>query len=384
MVTPEFQRPGPRRQPEFTLIPEENYKSHLLGAISAAQRRVWVQTMTFDGGGFFPQFQQALIDAASPPRNVDTRFTTDMYFRRFLGDILLPERLTLSRSERHTERVIMAKKEQVLVDLSENNVQVAVTNFPRNIREKINMGRGRNHRKMVIVDDIAYVGDVHHFVTGSQPGSMIRITDPLLVNGLAELYERGEQGRGGRNYKIAGSDGSALLIDEGSPRSLILDTEKEAMRKAQRSITVTSQYTIDGEALTALQDAQDNGIKVKMIVADPTTIGVTDSKIFDTRSQLLYRRSRSTIPIYEVPEWIHPNILLIDEGLPSAQVFMGTRVCSDTIAGWGSQEVALQTQDPGFLRQTGEYLQYLQNIGGGTRLRNPNRSIREILFSTKK
>ncbi len=361
---------------EVTLLNDVQYKDQLRLLIPQAKKRVWIQTMTFDGNGNFPEFQALFGETAE--RGIDTRFTVDAFYRMHLADSLYYQP-HLSRRRREEVRDSKKGKENALAELEERGVQVIETNPPRGVLEKLNPARGRNHRKMAVIDDVVFVGDQHHFVEHSQPGTMTRVTDPLLVDGLADIYESASKGPGGEDYELAGSGYTALLVDAGVPgRSLIMKRAKAAIEGAQRSVVMTNQHTSDGELVMAMQAVQDSGASGKMIVGDPNLLDFPLSWMFDTKSQLQSRRDGITIPTYENPVWIHSNLLLVDEGLPSAQVFMGTRCYSDMITNWGSQEVALQSTNTEFVGQVGAQLRRLEDE---SRLRKPDRTVREIVFS---
>lgn len=363
---------------ELVLLNDEQYKDTLRRLIPQAKDRVWIQTMTFDGDGAFPEFQGLFNGAAD--RGVDTRYTVDMFHKMFVGDSLyyFPH---VTQAKRKEVRESKAGRREALADMESHGVQVTVTNPPQNIKERLNPGRGRNHRKMAIIDDVAFMGDQHHFVTHSQPGTMTEVTDPILVDGLAKLYESADQGRGGDDYELVSSDGSSLLVDAGIPRrSLIMDRAKTAIEGAQSSIKMTNQHTSDGELVVGIQAAQDNGVTGTLFVGNPQLLDFPLSWMFDTRSQLLSHRQGISVPTLETPDWIHSNILLVDEGLPTAQAIMGTRCYSDTIADWASQEVAIHTTNPDYIAQVGDHLRRLE---ASATLRKPDRTVREIVFSRR-
>ncbi len=367
---------GFARGSEIALLNDVQYKDQLRLLIPQAKKRVWIQTMTFDGKGNFPEFQALFGETAE--RGIDTRFTVDAFHRMHVADSLYYQP-HLSRRRRQEVRDSKTGKKDALAELEESGVQVIETNPPRGIMEKLNPARGRNHRKMAVIDDVVFVGDQHHFVEHSQPGTMTRVTDPILVEGLADIYESAGKGPGGEDYELVGSDGTTLLVDAGVPgRSLIMDHAKAAIEGAQQSVVMTNQHTSDGELVVAMQAAQDNGASGKMIVGDPNLLDFPLSWMFDTKSQLQSKKAGITIPTYENPVWIHSNLLLVDEDLPSAQVFMGTRCYSDMITNWGSQEVALQSRNPEFIGQVGAHLRRLEDE---SKVRKPDRTVREIVFS---
>lgn len=231
---------------------------------------------------------------------------------------------------------------------------------------------------MAIIDDTAFVGDIHNFVSKDQPGIMVKLNDPSLVEGLADIHRAAERGRGGQDYEVVATDGTSLMVDAGNlGESLILNRAGLMVDSAQQSVRITSQHTPDGKILKNLQAAQDRGVAVSAFVADPRKVTRPLSRFFDTRSQLLFKRQGFTTPVFEFPGWIHSNVLLIDEDLPSAVSIVGTRCFSGTLADWGTQEVALQSQNPGLLQQLQEYVQTLNDVAIQ---RKPERSIKEIVL----
>lgn len=362
-------------QPTFTVLENADYLKALEDLIPQSKQRVWVQTMAFDGHGPFLILQDLLKNAAA--RGVDARFTSDIYYKLILsGSLYYSPRL--SRTKREKARLIKAEKEDALSELEEYNVRVTVTNPPQTAQEKINPARGRNHIKMAIIDDIAFVGDINNFVSKDQPGVSIRITDPLLVEGLVGLYEAAERGRGGHDYEVTGRNDTSLLIDAGIARqSLILARAMTAIENAQSSVRMTSQFTPDGAVLNSLQSAFDRGLMVSTLIADPEKIIRPLPKMFDIRSQLAFKRAGFTFPILEVPQWIHAKILLVDEKLPTAQAIVGTHCFSGKGVDWGTQEASLQSRNPDLLNQLKTYVGDLE---ARAIQRGAQRTIRDIVF----
>lgn len=362
-------------QPAFTVLENADYLRALEDLISQSKQRVWVQTMAFDGHGPFLMLQDLLKNAAT--RGVDARFTSDIYYKLILSGSLYyaPH---FSKAKRDKVRSIKAEKEAALSELKEHHVRVTVTNPPQTTREKLNPARGRNHIKMAIIDDIAFVGDINNFVSKDQPGIAIRITDPLMVEGLARLYEAAERGRGGHDYEVIGRNDTSLLIDAGIVRqSLILDRAMTAIGNAQSSVKMTSQFTPDGAVLNSLQSAFDRGLMVSTLIADPEKIIRPLPKMFDIRSQLAFKRAGFTFPILEVPRWIHAKILLVDENLPTAQVIVGTHCFSGKGVDWGTQEASLQSRNPDLLNQLKTYVGDLE---ASANQRGTQKTIRNIVF----
>lgn len=362
--------------PHFAIYEKPEYLEQLRMLIPQANRRVWMQTMTFDPEPPFTSFAESLKDAAS--RGVYKRFTVDMYHKLLISGAVhyLPQ---LSAAKRSRTRAIKLNREAALTDLAENNVLVSVTNPPRTLMERVNPVAGRNHIKMALLDDVAFVGDIHHFVSKNQPGFMMGITDPNLVNGLERTYISAQQLRDQSDFKVPGNDNTVMLVDTGRPgKSGIIDRSLESVVEATTSIKITGQYTPDGKVVRALQEAQNRGVDVTLYVADPEAVNRPLSAAYDARSQIMLKRAGITIPTREVPGWFHPNILLVDQGLPGRQTVVGTRLFSDTLAGWGTQEVALYSRSLDLLSRLDDYLNAVHLTSTP---RDPNKSIREILFS---
>jgi hypothetical protein len=141
-----------------------------------------------------------------------------------------------------------------------------------------------------------------------------------------------------------------------------------------------TQYTPDGKILDALQraqDPQDRGLPVSVAIADPRVVFRPFSRAFDARNQIKFNLAGYTIPILEIPDWVHSNILLIDEGMPSAQVIVSTRCYSDTLADGGTNEVALQSRNPGLIEQIAAHMDRVEAKGVP---RDPQRTLKQIVF----
>ena len=331
--------------------------------------------MAFDGHGPFLKLKDLLENAAT--RGVDAKFTTDTYYKLILsGSLYYAPRI--SKAKRKKISSIKAEKENVLSELEQNNVPVTITNPPQTLQERINPARGRNHVKMAIIDDIAFMGDINNLVSKNQPGIMIKVTDPLLVESLADLYQAAEKGKGDSDYEVIGKDGTSLLVDMGDKhQSLILDRAMAAIDSADSSVKITSQFTPDGAILQSLQAAHERGVKISTLIAGPEKITRPLPKIFDKRSQLAFKKNGFTIPILEVPDWIHAKILLVDEDLPNAQGIVGTHCFSGKGVDWGTQEIALQSKNPSLLKQL---RRYVGNLEAQAAQRDTQKTVRKIIF----
>ena len=134
-------------------------------------------------------------DAPSVAPSVDRRIVSDAYPRHILQDKFVwgPSRLTDARLRDCVEDT--AALQRRLADAGIGYRQVCPFG-PLWVRIS-----ARSHRKIFLVDDVAYVGGInvsdHNFAWHD---AMVRLTDPVLVEGLAASFEgawRGER-EGGR------------------------------------------------------------------------------------------------------------------------------------------------------------------------------------------
>jgi cardiolipin synthase len=212
------------------LVGAEAFWRRAAADIAAARRRVWVQAMTFEGDAVGERVAAALLDAGA----TDRRLLIDAYSFHVVNDRLLPwlpGRDAALRAEATTTRDLLNR-------LVAGGVAVSVTNpvERRPLRFPL-----RNHKKLLVVDDVAYLGGVnfseHNFAWHD---AMVRIAEPPVAAFLAAAFEADWAGR--PRCAAARIGGLELISLDGASNSAALAPVLERFRAARRSIELIGAY----------------------------------------------------------------------------------------------------------------------------------------------
>jgi cardiolipin synthase len=262
--------------------------------MAQARRRLFVQAMTFEGDVAGLGLARAI--AASPAR--DRRVLVDDYSRAVISDrsvrgpaFLRPEWLT---AELRATRAMFD-------DLVRSGVAVRVTNPIGALRLNY---PARNHKKLIVTDDVAYIGGInfsdHNFAWHD---FMLRLDGVEAAAFLAEDFE----------CTFAGAP-RAGSCDLGDLRLLSLDGRSndegfgeimDLIAAATREIIVISPY-LTFPFTDALASAAARGVTVRLITP------LANNKPI-VRDHLLAVAGRSGFEVRLVREMSHLKGLLIDD-----------------------------------------------------------------------
>ncbi|HVT01233.1 MAG TPA: phosphatidylserine/phosphatidylglycerophosphate/cardiolipin synthase family protein [Patescibacteria group bacterium] len=343
------------RNSNLSLVSPLEFFSYLHQNIPQAKTRAWVQTMNFEADHFTGLIQHMLTNAAN--RGIDTRFTADYFYKMVTdGNIdYIPAASSTERSYRSFRRSL---KYDLVSRLQDAGVEVNITNPPKNIGQRIVPAKGRNHIKMAIIDDVAFVGGINLSDKDfSRKDFMIKVIQPEFVLALAQVYQ---EGRPEDDYSIVMGN-TSLLVDSGRPnKSLILDSALNLISTAKSSVIVTSQFTPDGKLPQRIDQASKKGIQAEVIVSAPNKISEPPAWLFDRINALTLRMRRHDFSILECNDWLHVKVILIDEGTTSAKVLVGTHNFSEKGVKWGNQEVSLLSTDSVLIDNISKYIDGLK------------------------
>ncbi len=202
------------------LLHNREFVEDLHRALAVAERRVLIQVMTFDGDASGLAVADLLIDAAG--RGTDVRLLVDCFALRYVSD-----RKATEPSVRDEAAETRAMFERLRA------AGVAVT-FTQPFGPVLFFGLNRNHKKLYVVDDCAYLGGInisdHNFAWRD---FMVRTADGAVVEALAQDFARTE--RGDRR-----SVNTAVLTNRE-----IEPAFTEIIDSATRSLVLASPYSLD-------------------------------------------------------------------------------------------------------------------------------------------
>lgn len=261
--------------------------------IRAARTRVHVQAMTFEADAAGAAVARAI--AASPAR--DRRVVVDDFTSYVVSDsfVYSPRYLLDSgfRTEVRDTRVMFR-------NLMGQGVGVRVSNPAGPL---LNRFPYRNHKKLIVADDIAYIGGInfsdHNFAWGDL---MLRIQDRVVANRLAEDFGASFAGRPGAwaahfpALDIYGLDGR----DNARGFSDLL----EAIDRTRETICVVSPY-LTFPFLDSLERAAARGVAVQLITPLANNKPVV-------RDYLVPAALKAGFDVRLTPEMIHTKGMLLD------------------------------------------------------------------------
>ena len=225
--------------------------------MAAARRRVLVQAMSFEGDAA----GLAVADAIGSSVAADRRVLVDDYTRVNIND-----RAVASRAGRRDAalRAEVAATDTMFRGLIASGVAVRVTNpiQPLGLNYPC-----RNHKKLVVADDVAYVGGVnfsdHNF---AWPDLMLRLEGAAAVDFLADDFRRTFGGRGAPASADMGS--VRLLALDGRSNRVAFGEIFQLISGAKREIVVVSPY-LTAPFTDALGAAARSGVAVRILTPWP-------------------------------------------------------------------------------------------------------------------
>lgn len=258
--------------------------------IAAAQRRVLIQAMTFEGDAAGTAVANAVI--ASPA--AERRVLVDDYTRHVVNDTFL----ALSRDRAlHAE----AKATWDLFD--------AMVASGAGLRLTNPVGRNplryatRNHKKLLVIDDVAWIGGInfsdHNFAWHDM---MVRIECPQVADWLAAEFDRDWTGQTATSSAVV--NGFDLLSLDGSANEAGFEPVLDLIGGARQSIEVVSAYPTF-PFVDALAAAAARGLPVRLYTPRPNNKPVI-------RDYLMGVARKSGLDIRLTPMMTHAKAMLVD------------------------------------------------------------------------
>lgn len=264
------------------LLDNREFIEDLHRALATAERRVRVQVMTFDGDASGLAVADLLAGAAG--RGVDVRLLVDCFALRYVSD-----RKDTDPSVRDEVAATKAMFDRLRA------AGVTVT-FAQPFGPVKFFGLSRNHKKLYVVDDHAYLGGInisdHNFAWRD---FMVRATDPAIVTALAEDFARTE--RGDRR-----SVSTAVLTN-----TEIEPVFNDVVSGATSSLVIASPYSIDVGIVKLLGQARAPS---KTVI----TAQQNNYRWLRLAEPYIWRRlARAGVDLRTYPDFFHARFLLADD-----------------------------------------------------------------------
>ncbi|MCY4666106.1 MAG: phosphatidylserine/phosphatidylglycerophosphate/cardiolipin synthase family protein [Acidimicrobiaceae bacterium] len=267
---------------ELRLLANTEFVDDLHQSLGAAERRVLVQVMTFDGDVSGLAVADLLAGAAG--RGVDVRLLVDCFALRYVSD-----RKDTDPSVRDEVTETKAMFDRLRA------AGVAVT-FTQPFGPVKFFGMSRNHKKLYVVDDHAYLGGInisdHNFAWRD---FMVRTTDPATVTAVAEDFARTE--RGDRRSV----SGAVLTNREIEP------VFNDIVQGAARSLVLASPYSLDVGIVKLLGQAR---APIKTVI----TARQNNYRWLRAAEPYIWSRlARAGVKLRTYPDFFHARFLLADD-----------------------------------------------------------------------
>jgi phosphatidylserine/phosphatidylglycerophosphate/cardiolipin synthase-like enzyme len=216
-----------------------------------------------------------------------------------------------------THRTADPATRNVLAHMGNNGVDITYTN-PFNPISRMVPLIGRDHRKMAIIDDVAYVGKVNLVDASFKEAIdvMVKLTDPRMVGELVELFQDGHR-VSEHDTEISFPDDTSILIDSGKPgTSIIMDRGIDMVRQARQKVIMSGCFVPDGRLLKALSDkyAEGEGIDIEVVTSQAAYMEGWEQPVnaYNKYSMGLLGRN---IPIEYIPGYVHATYIVVDDSV---------------------------------------------------------------------
>ncbi len=286
---------------DVKIIPDSRlFLKQVESDIRKASKRVLIQTLSFEGDRAGREISTLLQRADVP----DKRIIVDSYTRWCLSDhiLFLPHnwlRMKLWKEWLSTRRMFQ--------HLKARGYHIRFVHPPGlSIRKMAN----RNHKKLVIIDDVCYIGGInlcdHNF---QWLDMMVRIEDTTLADFFAMDFDMTWEGQNQLCYRKF-QDMEVRVLD-GYRNEWALAPILQQIRSARSSIYVMCPY-ITSPFLDAVFEAGKRGVRIVLFTPRNNNRGFLRRYI-----QYMVKKARREVPnltlLFFPDRMVHTKAILIDE-----------------------------------------------------------------------
>ena len=264
------------------LLGNREFVEDLHRALASAERRVLIQVMTFDGDA--SGLAVADLLAAAAGRGVEVRLLVDCFALRYVSD------------RKDTDPSVLHEAAETKAMFDRLRAAGVTVTFTQPFGLVKFFGLSRNHKKLCVVDDHAYLGGInisdHNFAWRD---FMIRTTDAAIVDALTDDFARTE--RGDRR-----SVNTAVLTNRE-----IEPAFTEIMNGATRSLVLASPYSLDIGIVKLLGQAR---APAKTVI----TAQQNNYRWLRLAEPYIWSRlARAGVELRTYPDFFHARFLLADD-----------------------------------------------------------------------
>lgn len=340
----------------YSVLDTVSFYVDLTAEINQANNRVWSQTMAFENGHFSGLFIRSLINAAR--KKIDVRFVRDSYSDYVTNNSFnhLP---SLSRTESQFKRFVQLQTGSLIEELEKSDIRTHKTNVPATIYRHTPLPGviGRDHKKIIVIDDKAYLGGVNFTeLDAKRIDFMLKTDNPSIVLALSTLFDESLNDVLQVDRNIPCDQNNILLVDGGEPgESIIIQNAYDIMNNEADSIVLISPYPPAGKLLSQLNNAVKRGVKVKFITSSKGSLVSFAPKV----SQLVHQigTRKPLFSILHVDGIVHAKALL---ACGNREAMIGSHNFDEIFVKLGTEEVSLRTCEPAIISELDGYISSLK------------------------
>lgn len=334
--------PGKTKPTNSLVTPQTplEFYDDLMSHLKQAKEKIWLQSMIFDPGEYTDAAAEVM--RKKPGEGLDVRVTVDWISEQYYQSRF--DYLPNPNIKWQLEKRAFRKKRKALLDwLHEGGVKITFTNIPNYLMSLLPQV-GRNHTKIYLVDDTAWMGGINFMPSSFRTyDGMVKTTNKTFVAALRQHYCEVNEQRPQTSYAVQLAEKYRLLVDNGQrSSSLIYDEAIENTLAAKKEIIFISQIVPSGRFLDALIKQAEKRIPVTFV-----TSSHADEMYSAFFPRLLYKHFLTKIKhvpafkIYHVDRKVHLKLLMLD----NQEVFFGSHNLSELGVQLGTEEIMLHAED---------------------------------------
>ena len=271
----------------------------------------------------------------------------------------------------HSDFVFSKSKENdpMFDRMREQGVEVVFTNRPKDpkgiqrlLPKKITQFIGRDHRKIILTDDIAYLGGLNVCNFNYKAADfMVKITDPTIVEQLARQFDRVNENHPPEDFEVKCNDETSIIVDSGKPGvSKILDAAISLVENADY-VEAMLQFIPEGKFLEALRGAYLRRANIHVITSRPDSLCGLPSTFDEFKLVLLDLQNKLPPVISFYPDVVHAKMLVTrDRNSGVKTTIIGSHNFSDSSVKYGTTELSLITTNRQLIGNLEEFFASLQ------------------------
>lgn len=320
----------------------DHFFEQLYEEVDAAERSIYMQSLTLEVGEVMTQLAPRLINAAH--RGVHVELHIDWIAQDYVhGKIALtPE---IRPAKRAYARDLHRRNREMVDQLRAAGVVVTWVNRP-NLLAKILPIAGRNHIKLYMVDEkIVWIGGVNILdLARDHLDFMVSFQNKTLITTLQQVFFAKKQ----HDEIVRFTPEHTLLVDGGRRKtSIIYDEALLTIQRAEQHITFMSQFVPEGKLLRALTEKAKEGCQIQVLTSPTTMMQFSQWPYKVTYLQCRQTLAKVGVPIIHLDRKVHAKLLIVD----NRQALFGSHNLVETGINLGTAEIAIQTIKPGLVSE---------------------------------